>query len=161
LDAGSSSSWAWGTRAGGADDCIANSLTLSGTQVVVGGSATNATLFGTQTITAATTRNYGFVASLTDATGLAVAPPTMARMPLPYPNPAHGYINVPVSPTAGTGTLTLKLVDALGRLVRTQVVAPYAGASEVVFDLRGVVPGVYALRLGAGGTPATERLVVE
>lgn len=161
LDAGSTSSWAWGTRAGGAGDCIAYSLTLSGTQVVVGGSATNATLFGTQTITAATTRNYGFVASLTDATGLAVAPPTMARMPLPYPNPAHGYINVPVSPTAGTGALTLKLVDALGRLVRTQVVAPYAGASEVVFDLRGVVPGVYALRLGAGGTPATERLVVE
>lgn len=159
LDAGSTASWAWGTRAGGAGDCIAYSLTLSGSRVVVGGSATGTALFGNQTITAATTRNYGFLASLTDATGLASAAPTVASTLLPYPNPAHGRISVPVLP--GTGTITLTLIDVLGRSVRAQVVAPAAGANEVAFDLAGVAPGVYALRLAAGGISTTNRLVVE
>jgi hypothetical protein len=159
LDAGSTASWAWATRAGSADDCIAYSLTLSGSRVVVGGSATGTALFGNQTITAATTRNYGFLATLTDATGLAAAAPTIASTLLPYPNPAHGRISVPVLPSAGTITLTL--VDALGRSVRTQVVTPVAGANEVAFDLAGVAPGMYAMRLAAGGPVTTSQLVVE
>jgi hypothetical protein len=59
---------------------------------------------------------------------------------------------------SGPGPATLTLLDALGRPVRTQ--QAQAG-TEVAFDLTGLAPGVYALRVQAGAAVATQKLVVE
>jgi hypothetical protein len=59
---------------------------------------------------------------------------------------------------AGIGAATVSVFDALGRAVRTQS-AP-TGA-DVVFDLAGLAPGVYALRVQASAAVATQKLVVE
>lgn len=73
-----------------------------------------------------------------------------------YPNPAHGTATVRVP--AGTGPATLTLLDALGRVVRTQR-AP-AGA-DYPFGLAGIVPGIYTLRVQVGEALATQKLAVE
>jgi hypothetical protein len=50
------------------------------------------------------------------------------------------------------------VLDALGRILRTQAVALNARA-EV--DLTGLAPGLYAVRVQAKGQVATQRLLVE
>ena len=161
VDAGSSASFAWATRAGSPTGSSSTyALVLRGTQVLAAGTTQGTAQFGSQSISAATTNTYGFLASLTDGVGLAAAAPTASNaVALLYPNPAHGRVRV-VLPT-GAGVVTLTLLDALGRVVGTQVATPAAGALEVPLDLSGVGPGVYALRVAAGPTATTSRLVVE
>ncbi|MFD2721202.1 T9SS type A sorting domain-containing protein [Hymenobacter monticola] len=72
-----------------------------------------------------------------------------------FPNPAHGRATVQLP--AGAGPAALTVLDALGRPVRTQI----ATASKADLDLTGLAPGLYAVRVQAGGTTATRRLVVE
>lgn len=66
-----------------------------------------------------------------------------------YPNPATATVRV-----AGVAGQAVELIDALGRVVRTQ---PATNGAETIVRLTGVPAGVYLLR--AGGQ--TTRLVVE
>jgi hypothetical protein len=58
----------------------------------------------------------------------------------------------------GASQVTFTLLDALGRAVRTQ--AATAGTTSS-FDLTGLTPGLYAIRVQAGKVVATQKLLVQ
>nr|WP_230679021.1 T9SS type A sorting domain-containing protein [Hymenobacter properus] len=111
--------------------------------------------FGSVTIASAGNAGTSFLASLADPTLTAttVALPS-ASIGL-SPNPAHGRATVQLP--AGTGPATLTVLDALGRPVRTQ----RATGPLAELDLTGLAPGLYAVRMQAGGATTTRHLVVE
>jgi IPT/TIG domain len=76
---------------------------------------------------------------------------TTARL-LPYPNPAHGTVSIPLTATGRQ----IILLDATGLPVRTMVVSE-AAATEASLSLDGLRPGIYTVRVGA----KTTRLTVE
>ncbi|MBC7447426.1 MAG: T9SS type A sorting domain-containing protein [Hymenobacteraceae bacterium] len=77
------------------------------------------------------------------------------------PNPARGSATLRVTlPTAQP--VEVEVLDGLGRRVLiSSVPARPAGAYAWPLDVRGLGPGVYAVRLTTGGHVATRRLVVE
>jgi hypothetical protein len=154
-------SFAWALPAGGAGGGRATGLAISNsTLYTVGAVSGTSTTFGNLTVPLATTNannGNGFVAEIADVTL-----PTRAATPLAadalYPNPAHGTATVRVPGAAEATTATLTLLDGLGRAVRAQV-APTG--TTAAFDLTGLAPGVYALRVQAGAALAVRQLVVE
>lgn len=158
LDAGTAGSFVWAQQGGGSnsyDD--AQALTVTGTGVQVAGRTTGPTAFG-GTVLPAPGAEAGFLAILTDATPTATAPGALALELAVLPNPAYGRATVQVPAVPGAATATLTVLDALGRTLRTQPAALNARAS---LDLTGFAPGLYAVRMQAGATTATRRLVVE
>jgi hypothetical protein len=157
LDAGSSSNFVWGQQAGSPASDYLRVLTSAGTALYAAGSADLPATFGSQTLTGPAGSRSSFFATVSDATGL---PARAATEVLPgfalSPNPAHDLATVLV-PVA-TGPATLTLFDAMGRLARTTVTL-----TGVVyqFNLTGLAPGMYALRVQAGEVSAVQRLVVE
>jgi hypothetical protein len=159
VENGSNASFAWALSAGGPSLDRAEGLALSGSNVYVVGHAVLPAQFGALTTpvpVGSTNALAGFLARITD-----VALPTRAAQLAAdalYPNPAHGAATVRVPATAEATTATLTLLDGLGRAVRVQA-AP-TGAT-VSFNLTGLAPGVYALRVQAGAAVATQKLAVE
>ncbi|GAB3874366.1 hypothetical protein GCM10028824_27500 [Hymenobacter segetis] len=157
LDAGSSGSFVWARQAGSSGSDEATTLVLRGTQVVVGGYAAGRPRFGPLVLGTAGTATFGFLATITDAAALAVAPRLLPAGAVSlFPNPAHGTATVQLH--AGTGPAVFTIIDAQGRTLRTQTTAPDSNAA---LDLTGFAPGLYAVRVAAGGRTATHRLVVE
>jgi hypothetical protein len=147
----------WAQQGGGPGDEYAAALAVSGGNVFVSGTFNLSASFGNYTLAGpATTRNY-FLATL-GATPLATEAKTAAMVLDLFPNPAHGRATVQVPAVPGAATATLILLDALGRPLRTQT-APTNAAAEL--DLTGLAPGLYAVRVAAGGSNATRKLVVE
>ena len=73
-----------------------------------------------------------------------------------YPSPARSRVVVQVpAPFGSQATLTLS--DALGRIIRTQLVKD----TTPELDLRDLAPGLYLVRLQAGRQQLSQRLVVE
>ena len=157
LDAGSSTSFAWAQRAGGSGYDVANALAKSGSILYVGGDITGTVSFSAQLIGSGSGTS-GFLASLTDATGLATASPIALAGLIISPNPAHALATVQLLPIPGATTATLTLFDALGRAVRTQTAATN---TRTELDLTGLSAGFYVLRVQAGSAIATNRLIVE
>jgi hypothetical protein len=160
-DAGATGTFDWATAAGSSDSDYSRALALSGSTVCVMGSLRTPAIFGPLTVGSAAAPNptsVAFVATLTDATGLATTAALGAGRVELAPNPAHGRVTVqlPAGLTAGRATLTL--LDALGRAVLTQTVPALPTAT---LDLTGLAPGIYAVRVAAGGQVATQRLAVE
>ena len=156
-DAGNTSSFVWAQRGGSAGNDYCRSLTSGGNTVYVGGSVHLPASFGSQTLPGASTSIVGFWATITDATGLAAtAPSALAELTL-APNPAHEATEVLIPADSPTAKATLTLLDAVGRVVRTQ--AAQTGHT-LTFDLAGVAPGLYLLRVQAGEALAVRRLVV-
>ena len=154
VESGGGASFAWALPAGGPSIDRAEGVALSGSNVYVVGHAVLPAQFGTLAAAASSANTLsGFLARITDA-----ALPTRATTPLAaealYPNPAHGTATVRVP--AGPATLTL--LDALGRAVRTQSALT---GPDIPFDLAGLAPGVYTLRVQAGAAVATQKLIVE
>ncbi|MBC7448046.1 MAG: DUF11 domain-containing protein [Hymenobacteraceae bacterium] len=88
--------------------------------------------------------------------GAEAGSPTTA---LVWPNPTSGALHVE-APRETAGTLTLTLLDALGRAVRTESVAVAApGRARALLDVRGLPAGLYVLR-GTGAGPGFARRVV-
>ncbi|MBC7447059.1 MAG: T9SS type A sorting domain-containing protein [Hymenobacteraceae bacterium] len=77
-----------------------------------------------------------------------------------YPNPATTRATLtPEMPTASTVTVTV--LDALGRAARTETVAASAGPWQHDVVTAGLAPGLYAVRLTLpGGASTSRRLVV-
>ncbi len=77
-----------------------------------------------------------------------------------WPNPAQTTVSVAL-PIGAASVTTVTVLDATGRVVRTQALTPvaggYAAAREVQLSLAGLPAGVYVVKAGA----ATARLVVE
>ncbi|MBF9141730.1 T9SS type A sorting domain-containing protein [Hymenobacter properus] len=169
-DGGNTGNFAWAQQAGGPDEDQANALTISGTSLYVGGfyghnalarhsssaSFGNLMLSYTNPPSANSLFYVGFFASLANALLTSNVTRGLAESITLFPNPAHNRATVQLP--AGTGPATLTVLDALGRAVRTQATTANA-ATEL--DLTGLAPGLYAVRVQAGGATATQRLVVE
>jgi hypothetical protein len=157
-DAGSTSSFVWVQQGGSDGNDYCRSLASGGTTVYVGGSTRLPATFGSQSLPGTSASVVGFWATVTDATGLAANNPSaLAELTL-APNPAHGATTVLLPASAGNAKITLTLLDAVGRVVRTQ--AAQTGRTPG-FDLAGVAPGLYMLRVQAGETLAVHQLVVD
>lgn len=151
LDAGASAAYAWVQQAGGSTYEQAAAVALgSGGRIYVSGSTGSGASFGS--LTARTSSTLAWLADLLLASKSSVALAGFSN----YPNPAHGTTTVHLP--ASTGPATLTLLDALGRVVRTQAAAP---STDCPLDLAGLAPGVYALRVQAGAALAVRQLVVE
>jgi hypothetical protein len=77
-----------------------------------------------------------------------------------YPNPFNPSTHIPFT-VRGSGFVSLKVCDILGREVRT-LVNDYlrSGNYEVTWDATGMSSGVYFFRLDAGGSSTTKRMLL-
>nr|WP_262895782.1 T9SS type A sorting domain-containing protein [Hymenobacter ruricola] len=158
VDTGNSGSFAWAQRAGGTSSDQAYALTLAGPALYVAGAVSPQAIFAPLTINVPTNTSIPFLAALADPT-ITATPAAKGSLSFGlFPNPARTAATVQLPAVPGAATATLVLLDALGRQVRTQTAASNA---RVDLDLRGLAPGLYALRVTAGAETATRRLVVE
>ena len=157
-DAGNTGNFEWAQHAGGPNEDIGESMAISGTSIYVGSwLRSRIASFGNLAITNPTA-SIGCLASISDPTLTATttAPALTAVSIALSPNPAHGRATIQLPALPGPATLTI--LDALGRPVRTQTAATNTKAD---LDLTGLAPGLYAVRVAAGGSSATQKLVVE
>ena len=78
-----------------------------------------------------------------------------------YPNPASGSFTI-TADLPSAGTLTLQLLDALGRPVQQHSLVAPAGAFSQALDVSPLAPGLYVLRLRLpDGTVRTRQVVRE
>ena len=127
----------------------------SGTVVAGGnfGSYGSTVTLGNTTFTAGNTGD-SFIGQITAVLGLPEDPTTAAPALVAWPNPAREQVQLRL-PT-GTPLGTARLLDALGREVRTLAVN-----GPTTLDVRGLPAGVYLLRVAAGPRVFTRRLVVQ
>ncbi|MBF9221689.1 T9SS type A sorting domain-containing protein [Hymenobacter ruricola] len=161
VDAGPTSAFAWTQSGGGSGADFGYALALAGSSVYAVGSFVAPATFGSIAVTGSFGGSVAYLASLTDPTLLAT---TAAQGSLSFslaPNPAHTTATVTLPALPGAPTATLALLDALGRAVFVQTVPLPAAGLRHELDLRGLAPGLYALRVTTGAETATRRLVVE
>ena len=82
----------------------------------------------------------------------------MALAVVAAPNPTAGALRLAVTVPAA-GTLRVEAFDALGRLVWSHAGEAASGAAELRVDTAAWAPGVYVVRVQAGGAVATTRVV--
>jgi len=102
---------------------------------------------------------YTYVLLGDPTTGIAT---THANKPLKlFPNPASGFVNIQLN-TEGYHQLQLYVTDVLGREVLLHDYATKNSSRKrgIQFDVSGVLPGVYFVRLMADGQAFTAKLVV-
>jgi hypothetical protein len=91
--------------------------------------------------------------------------PTATRDPLLsaqvklYPNPASKTVFLELPAELRRTVHTAELVDALGRVVRTQTLS--AGARTQQLSLQGLSAGLYTLRIATAQGTVSHKLVVE
>ncbi|HET9503631.1 MAG TPA: T9SS type A sorting domain-containing protein, partial [Hymenobacter sp.] len=128
----------------------------TGQSYVVNGSATT---YGPYTVVV--TNSFGCaspasVATVVTTTRAGIAGASVRLYPNPTPN---GQVTLEMS---GFRSATqLAVVDALGRVVRSQALPATTGVASHGLDLSGVAPGVYLLRLTNADGVETRRLVRE
>lgn len=159
-DNGSTGTVAWAQRAGGTGTDFGYALALSGSTLYTVGSVVPQAIFTPLSIDAPVGSRIPFVAALplTTLPLAAAAPAAPGWLVALVPNPASGTATAVLPALAGAGPATLTLLDALGRPVLVRTVALPA---QVALPLHGLPAGVYALRVQAGATVATQRLVIE
>jgi len=77
-----------------------------------------------------------------------------------YPSPTTRRATVEVAVPAGAEDARLELFDLLGRKVRTLAAGIESGRQTQTVEVSDLSPGVYFLRLRAGGTTTTQKLTV-
>ncbi|GAB3876901.1 hypothetical protein GCM10028824_35610 [Hymenobacter segetis] len=90
---------------------------------------------------------------------LAVASAALSQQVALYPNPAKNQVTIEFPLSLNRQPVTAALVDALGRVVRQQVLP--AGAVAHALALPNVAPGVYSLRLTTEVGVVVKKLIVE
>jgi hypothetical protein len=78
-----------------------------------------------------------------------------------YPNPAHRAANLVLPAVPGATQARLLLLNGLGQQVRLLAVPLVGAETRANLDLSGVAPGLYTLRIAAGGQVVSQRLAVE
>ena len=157
-DAGPTGSFDWATAAGGIGDDQARAVALSGRTLYVAGPVMPPASFGPLALASPVGASVAFLASLTDPTLTATQTAFASGQLFLYPNPAHGRATVQLPAVPGAATATLTVLDALGRSLRVQTASTNSRAE---LDLTGLAAGLYAVRVAAGGSSATQKLVVE
>ncbi|GAB3878717.1 hypothetical protein GCM10028824_41170 [Hymenobacter segetis] len=100
------------------------------------------------------TNNVGVLLNTGTYNPLATTRPTAADLTL-APNPAHEAFTVQLP--AGLAPTSAELLNTLGQVVRR----PAVGAGSFTVATSGLAPGIYTLRLRAGGEALARRVVVE
>jgi len=90
---------------------------------------------------------------------LAAVPAALAQQVAVYPNPAKTQVAIELPQGLSRQPVTATLLDALGRVVRQQVLP--ASVAAQLLPLANVAPGVYSLRLMTELGPVVRKLVVE
>jgi hypothetical protein len=90
---------------------------------------------------------------------LATVPTALAQQVAVYPNPARAQVAIDLPLALSRQPVQATLLDALGRVVRQQVLP--AGVSTHTLPLNGLGTGVYALRLTTDLGQVVQKLVVE
>ena len=93
--------------------------------------------------------------ALAAATGLTATAVTL------YPNPAHDAFTVLVPGVAGATALQAELLNALGQVVLRQTAALPAAGVQLRVPTAELAQGVYLLRLQAGESIVTKRVMVQ
>ncbi|WP_201985876.1 FG-GAP-like repeat-containing protein [Hymenobacter rubidus] len=109
------------------------------------------------------TTNYisGTVAVLLNTyTPLATALAQSTAEVFVYPNPAHGTFEVQVPGVADAQAVQAELLNTLGQVVYRQPAFLPPSGTHVIIDAAGLAPGVYTLRLQAGSTAMSRRVVL-
>ena len=78
-----------------------------------------------------------------------------------FPNPATGSFTLRLPAALSRPAATATLCNALGQVVLTQPLASRADGSDTRFDVRGLAPGVYVLRLPTPAGVVAKRVVLE
>jgi hypothetical protein len=101
-----------------------------------------------------------FMVVFSSQTALGTAPALSAEGVSVYPNSVHGSFTVAMPSVSGANTVQAELVNALGQVIRQQVVALLANGASFSVPTLGLAMGVYILRLQASDTTLTKRVVV-
>ncbi|RZJ93111.1 MAG: T9SS type A sorting domain-containing protein [Hymenobacter sp.] len=157
-DVGSTGRFMWAQQAGSATDDYGATGAIAGPTFYVAGSARTPTSFGSHMLLGTEQNAIAFLAVLPIANGLATAAPATGQELRLAPNPAHELVTVVVPEVAGAQFAALNLLDALGRVVRTQTATL---GTAVPLVLAGLPRGLYLLHVQVGKDKAWRRLVVE
>ena len=78
-----------------------------------------------------------------------------------YPNPSSGFVNLKIK-TDEPSTLTIRLVDAQGRLAKSFVKYPEQGAEQLyLLNVEEVPAGMYQLVVLTDGAVASKSIIIE
>ncbi len=149
--------------------------TLSAASLVNFGAGTQVVLLDTQTGTRTDLNqqaSYPFEAAATAMPGrfslffglaspLATNSASLAAQVQLFPNPAHRSFTLLLPAGPSRAPVSVKLFNPLGQLVSARTVATTAAGASAQFDVSGLAPGVYSLRLTSATGQAVKRLVVE
>jgi hypothetical protein len=102
-----------------------------------------------------------FSLSFSTASALASASGVSAASVSVYPNPATGRFTVRLPALAGARSVEATLLNSLGQVVRRQSVSLSTGGTHFDVVAEGLGAGVYSLRLQAGATTLTKRVVLQ
>lgn len=118
-------------------------------------------LCGTGTGTVYTGGNNSMTFGFRGTTALATRTALGAGNIEAYPNPAHRAVSLTLPAVPGASKAQVVLLNAVGQQVRSSSVALGSSTTRAELDLTGVAPGLYTVRVVAGGQAASQRLVVE
>lgn len=109
----------------------------------------------------ATTAGPGALALTPASAPLATAPSLNAATVAMYPNPTSAGFTVVVPGVAGAAYVQLDVLNALGQVVRQQAAVLPTTGTQLTCPTQGLTPGVYLVRVAAGGALLTQRLLVQ
>ncbi|MDQ2768945.1 MAG: T9SS type A sorting domain-containing protein [Bacteroidota bacterium] len=102
-----------------------------------------------------------FVLSFGAALVTASTPKALADLVQLYPNPAHASFTLLLPAELSRTTVTASLYNQLGQRVAQRTLALTAAGASAQFEVAGLAPGVYALRLTGSFAQVVKRVVVE
>ncbi len=76
-----------------------------------------------------------------------------------FPNPTMNRVGLRIPASISSNGVRVEAMDALGRIVLQQSIAPHTGESEITFDLSGYAAGVYIFKIAAGENVAYKRVL--
>jgi hypothetical protein len=77
-----------------------------------------------------------------------------------FPNPTTGVLNVQFNSSINGGVV-VRMLDATGRVVKTQNITNAFGKQATQFDLNNMAAGVYQLELVSNGQTSTSKVIIE
>ncbi len=113
------------------------------------------------TVATATADKARFSLVLRPAATLATQGPLAATQVVVYPNPARVSFTVEVPAVPAANQVDAELLNTLGQVVRRQSAALPANGARFTVPTTGLAVGVYVLRLQAGASTITKRVVIE
>ena len=78
-----------------------------------------------------------------------------------WPNPARDVLNIQLALESGIHSYSLEMIDALGRVVKSDYQAVTAGELRTKLSLDGIPSGTYLVRLGLTDVSGTTKTIVQ